>query len=309
MNKNTKLLLFFTAFLFISAGSDSFSLPRFYVDPHDSLLFDGAGISGLQNSFKSGEKNCYIQVKAMRGTVIGEVVKKEIVAACGVNETLYVSKITELKIGDILVEGSQVITSTGSFVGMGIYLSTDERVPSIFSSLYFSLGEESEIKLPHIQDLCGRLEEHPPQREIPVIKGKITYDAKPDAGIKLNTKGKRSTAKHKKTKYSHEVRIDGIDTVDIIRVYEGSVEVSVTDIDPTEQDAVSKQIEKLGEDMQSGKITAEEMAAKMMEFQNYGQKVNELMTPLEVNEGSKCIITKNSRTVEPLGAGDEEDVE
>lgn len=306
MNKITKLLIFFTAFLFISASSVSFSLPRFHFDPHDSLLFDGAGISGFQNSFNPGSNNCYVQVKALKGIVIGEVVKKEIVSACGENETLYVSKITELKIGDILVEGSQVITSTGSQVGLGIYLSTDESQPIKFTSMFLSVGEESEIKVPQIQALCGRLEEHL-QQEIPVIKGKITYDAKPDAGIKLNTKGKRSTAKHKKTKYSHEVRIDGIDTVDIIRVYEGSVEVSINDLDQKEADAVSKQIEKLGEDMQSGKITAEEMAAKMMEFQNYGQKVNELMTPLEVNEGNKCIITKTSRTVEPLGAGDEDD--
>jgi hypothetical protein len=58
--------------------------------------------------------------------------------------------------------------------------------------------------------------------------------------------------------------------------------------------------------MQSGKITAEEMQAKLTEFQNFSKMVNELVTPLIVDAGFKCTVTKNSRVVEPLGAGDED---
>jgi hypothetical protein len=303
MKTNIKLLILFSMFIIFSRYAKADSPMRYVIDPHDSLLFDAGSVS--QNILLAGKKNCYIQVKALKGTVIGEVLQKEIVPACGENETLYTSKIKELKVGDILADGSQIITSTGSDVGIGIYLSTDESEPIKFTSMYLTIGEESEMKLPRIQDLCGRLLEHPPQPEIPVIKGVVTYEDEPDAKPKFKTKGKRSSVKHTKTRYSHEVRIDGIDTIDVIRVYKGAVEVSMENIDIDEED-MTKKMEQLSEDMQSGKLTAEEMQAKMSEFQNFGQMVNELIQPLNVDQGFKCTVTKNSRVVEPLGSGDED---
>jgi hypothetical protein len=241
----------------------------------------------------------------LKGTVIGEVVKEENAIICGQKQTNYKTKITEVKVGDILKEDSKVITSANSEIGIGIYLSTDESEPIKFTSMFLMVGEESEIIVPKIQDLCKRLEEHLPQREIPVIKGVVTYEDEPAAKPKFNTKGKRSSVKHKQTSYSHEVKIDGNDTLDIIRVYEGAVEVTFIKTDSEEDAAMTKEIEKMGEDMQSGKISMEEMQAKMTEFQNYGQNLEQLLTPLDVSEGNKCIITKTSRKVEPLGPGDE----
>ncbi len=308
MIKNIKFLLLLSMLLPMllaaTASANAFSPLKYGIDTHDSLLFDG-GNTMSQKTIVAVKKNCYIQVKALKGTVIGEVIKKEIVPACGVNETLYTSKITELKVGDILAEGSQVLTSLGSDVGIGIYLSTDESEPIKFTSMFLTLGEESEIKLPLINALCGRLEEHLHQPEIPVIKGVVTYEDEPGTKPKFKTKGKRSSVKHTKTRYSHEVKFDGTDTVDVIRVYEGAVEVSMEKIDTDDGD-MTKKMEKLGEDMQSGKLTAEEIQAKMTEFQDYGQKINELIQPLNVDEGFKCTVTKNSRIVEPLGPGDED---
>lgn len=308
INKIKFLLMLF--FLFAVAASVNAYCPlKYTIDPHDSLLFDGDYVPGFLQAVFYGEKNCFVKVGGLKGIVVGEVVTKEIVAACGENETLYVTKNKQLEIGDILVEGSDVVTSVGSWIGLKIFLSTDETFQNTFPSMSLIVGESSEIKVPRIQDLCRRLEEHPP---IPVIKGKVTYENenKEDELTpipKLTTKGKRSTGKHKKTRYSHEVKITESDTVDVIRVYKGAVEVSMLNIEFDEA-GMTKKMEKLSEDMQSGKLTAEEMQTQMAEFQNIGQMINELMQPLNVDEGFKCTVTKNSRIVEPLGAGDEDPV-
>jgi hypothetical protein len=306
MKKNIKYLFIFSILFAVTASVSAYSPLKYTVDPHDSLLFDGDYVPGFQQTIFYGEKNCFVKVGGLKGIVIGEVVKKEIVAACGGNETLYTSKITELKVGDILREDSDILTSVNSWVGLKIFLSTDETFQNTFSSMNIIVGESSEIKVPRIQDLCQRLEEHPP---IPIIKGIVTYENenKDDNELtplpKLTTKGKRSTGKHKKTRYSHEVKITESDTVDVIRVYKGAVEVSMLKIETDEED-MTKKMEKLSEDVLAGKVTAEEMQAKMTEFQNYGQMINELIQPLNVDEGFKCTVTQKSRTVEPLGPDD-----
>jgi hypothetical protein len=43
----------------------------------------------------------------------------------------------------------------------------------------------------------------------------------------------------------------------------------------------------------------------MTEFQTYSKRKLELSKPVIVDEGNKCTVTKISRIVEPLGAGDE----
>lgn len=308
MMKKIKFLFLFSVLFAVTVSVNSYTLTKFTINPHDSLLFD-AGNTISQSTIKAGNKNCFVKVKGMKGIVMGEVLVREIVAACGENETLWVSKHKKLEIGDILVEGTTVLTSKESWVGLGVYLSTDET--SIFPSTSIIVGESSEISVPRISDLCLRLEQQIPQKEIPVIKGIVTYEN--EAGNeeelaplpKLTTKGKRSSGKHKKTRYSHEVRISESDTVDIIRVYKGAVEVTILNID-IDDDDYTKKLEKMNEDMMSGKITPHEMQEKMAEFQNFGLMVNELMQPLNVDEGFKCTVTKNSRVVEPLGAGDED---
>ncbi len=302
-----KFVFLFSLLFAVTASVNAYSPFKFITDPHDSLLFDGGVTSGFNKTLQPLSKKCYVKVRGGRGIVTGEVMEKEIVPACGGFETLWVAKIKVLKIGDILVEGTTVLTTPDSWVGLGIYLSTDEMED--FPSTSIIVGESSEIKVPRISDLCKRLEVQP---TIPVTKGIVTYESetKDEEELapltKITTKGKRSSGKHKKTRYSHEVKITESDTIDIIRVYKGTVEVTMEKIDIDEGD-YTKKLEKFNEDMQSGKITAEEMQAKMTEFQNFGKMINELTQPLNVDEGFKCTVTKNSRVVEPLGAGDEDD--
>jgi len=306
MIKQIKFLFLVSVLFVVTESVNAFSPVNYSIDPHDSLLFDGGVISGFDKTLQPLSKKCYVKVRGGKGIVTGEVMEKEIVPACGGDETLWVAKTKVLKIGDILIEGTTVLTTKDSWIGLGIYLSTDET--DNFPSTSIIVGESSEINVPRIQDLCKRLEVQP---NIPVIKGNVTYESetKDEEELaplpKLKTKGKRSSAKHKKTRYSHEVKFTESDTVDVIRVYKGVVEVTAENLVIDEGD-VTKKMEKLGEDMQSGKLSAEEMQAILTEYQNFGQMVNELATPLNVDEGFKCTVTKNSRVVEPLGVGDED---
>ena len=288
----------------ITAGFSPFPTAFFGSgNPHDSLLFDGGTMPSIDRIGFYEDVQCYTKVMEVTGTVIGKVLKKEIVAACGENETLYTTEERFLKKGDKLMHGSEVVTSVDSKIELGIYM-----METGFSSIYIKVGPESRMTTPDFVASCKvRLKEQEqlPPEEIKVIQGIITYDAPPAAEFKAKTKSKRSSVKHTKTRYSHEVKFNSTDTIDVIRVYEGSVEVTMENID-TNEGEMTKKMEQWGKDMQSGKITAEELQARMTEFQNYGQNLNELMTPLNVDEGFKCTVTKNSRIVEPLGAGDED---
>jgi hypothetical protein len=298
MKNNFKIL--FILFLLITAGENISAIDLFTggINPHDSLLFDGETMPSFNLITYSDDIGCYSRVQEVKGTVIGKVLTKEIVKACGEDETVYTAVERFLKKGDMLMHGSEVTTSVDSRVELGIYM-----METTFNSAYIEIGPESHVTTPSFTTCKVSLSEKP-EEEIKVIEGIITYDAKPDAGIKTKTTGKRSSGKHKKTRYSHEVKIDGIDTVDVIRVYKGSVEVSMENIEPPNEEEMTKNLEKLGEDLQAGKITAEEMQVKMKEFQFYGQNLNELIQPLNVDEGFKCTVTKSTRVVEPLGPGD-----
>jgi hypothetical protein len=303
MIKKIALVVFFPVLFSVTASVNAYTLPNFTIDPHDSLLFDAGTLNSIDPFLFYIDPQCFTRVEEVRGNVIGKVITREIVKACGEDETLYTAVERFLKKGDKLMHGSDVITSVDSKVELRIVL-----MESTFHAVSLKVGPESQITTPSFVIECKvRMKEKEvvPEDEIKVIKGVVTYDAEPDAGFKAVTKGKRSKGKHKKTRYSHEVKITESDTIDIIRVYKGVVEVTMENIEIDESRMTTK-LEKLGEDMQSGKITPEEMQAMLTEYQNFGQNLSDLMTPLEVNEGSKCIITKNSRTVEPLGAGDED---
>ena len=306
MKNKINILFLFIMLLIVTLPSSAVNYFRYTVDPHDSLLFDGESAQPLNIFAFSDNLQCYTRVVEIKGAASGKVLKREIgIFGCGsVVETVYVSVEKFLEKGDMLLPGSEVVTGPASKLSLGMFL-----MESGFNSVYLDVGPSSQITTPNFFTCKVKpveTQEPLPEEKILIIQGTVTYDAEPDAKIKATTKGKRSSVKHTKTRYSHEVKIDGNDTLDIIRVYKGSVEVTFMKTDDSDEEEITKKIEKLGEDMQSGKITAEELQAKMTEFQNYGQNLSERLTPLEVNEGSKCIVTKNSRTVEPLGPGDED---
>jgi len=305
--------LFLLALIFLVANTSSpKGLFETVVDPHDSLLFDGE--NGTSVKTVDVGYDCFVKVGKVKGKVKGRVLNREIFKACGDEyETLFTFVDKEsIKEGDILVEGSYIETPLNGWAELQIYIAGDNVYKAgdvQHPSFPLMIDSWSKVRIPNITQVCDRQVQKlmpPPEVPILVIQGVVTYDQEEGkTPVKMNTTGKRSSSKHTKTKYSHEVKIDGNDTIDIIRVYKGSVEVTFLKIDASEEEAITKDLEKMNEDMEAGKLTMEEMQAKMNEFKSFGDNFTELMTPLNVDEGSKCIVTKNKRIVEPLGAGDE----
>lgn len=331
MIKKIKLVSVFSILFAATVSANAYTPPKLGIDPHDSLLFDGSSKILLNTAPNS--KSCYIKVFHITGKANGKVLKKELAFDCAeIPDTILTSVEKDLVAGEYLVEGTDIKTGPDSKVDVMIMASGSQGERG---AMVLTVGPNSVLTLPMVSSLCTALKtKQPIKGQVKIKNGKVkvmTKEKIPDFKLgeldllnlrddpemtrfeylepmfkkMVESLGKNSSVTHTKTEYSHEVKIDGSDTLDIIRVYEGSVEISMVNID-TDEDEMTKKMEKFGEDMQSGKITAEEMQAKMVEFQNYSQKLSDLMTPLEVNEGSKCIITKNSRTVEPLGTGDED---
>lgn len=302
--KNNIKALFILLLLLFAADTISAKIPvNQWIDPHDSLLFDGEALQSVNLTGFADNLECYTKVVDIKGKATGKVLKREIgIFGCStVIETVYVAVEKFLEKGDLMMPSSEVLSGPASKVELGIYL-----MESGFNSVYLSIGPSSQLTLPSFTSCKVRIVEKEvvPEETITVIKGVVTYEPEKSSQKKVKTVGKRSSVIHTKTRYSHEVLFQENDTVDVIRVYEGSVEVTVTNMDAADNEKMSQEMEKLSEDMLAGKLTAEELQAKMTEFQSFGENLSDLIKPLTVDEGSKCTITKKSRIVEPLGTDD-----
>jgi hypothetical protein len=292
------IILFFASPLVYSQtiGND-----YFYSIGHDSLMIEGYGVSAFDKStLNSG---CHWKIAKMLGTATGKVLKQNIISGCTKQfETLYVATDMTLKDNDMLDEGSLIQTGPDGMVAVAVYQDGDTRHTGSFM---LTVGPSSSVRLCSLEDLCTALKlkrENLEKDRVTVVKGKVSYESEPGTSIKVRTKGKNSSVLHTKTIYTHEVKIDGNDTADVIRVYEGSVEVTYEKTDAMDDEAMTKEMGKLSEDMLAGKLTAEEYMVKMTEFQNYSQNKMSLSKPTIVDEGNKCTVTKSSIKVEPLGS-------
>lgn len=305
MKKN---LFFLVLCAFLAIASDvSFSggKPVLSGGPHDSLLFDGDNSN--PGSYDDGYYPCFWKVVKLKGYAFGTVRKIHIGNMCGTPDTSYLLKDDTLKEGDILSDGTIIETGADGLIAVAVFMKSD---PTRTGRLFMTAHEFALMKIPLLDAICEQLKiewQGELAKKVLIIKGKVTYDSPPSEKSKIRTEGKRSSVKHNKTRYSHEVLIDAGDSIDIVRVYEGAVEVSHILSDFSEQESSAKEMEQLAQDFQAGKITMEEMAKKIEEFQANTGKLSEKMKPFIVDEGYKCILGKSSYRIEPLGTGDEDD--
>jgi len=68
---------------------------------------------------------------------------------------------------------------------------------------------------------------------------------------------------------------------------------------------LAQQMKQLPQDYKDGKITMDELTAKMQEYNDRIKYINEHMNPVKVDPGNKCIITKSMLNVETIESGDE----
>ncbi|NOS85437.1 MAG: hypothetical protein HOP31_09885 [Ignavibacteria bacterium] len=302
-----KKIVFFAVITVLAASfnfSYSGSNPVLTGGPHDSLLFD-AGNSNPGN-YDGGYYPCFWKVVKLKGYAYGTVRKMHIGDMCGQPDTSYIIKDDTLKEGDILSDGTIIETGADGLIAVAVFMKSD---PNRTGRFFMTSHEYSLMKIPLLDVICEQMKiewQGELAQKVLIIKGKVTYDSPPSEKFKMRTEGKRSSVKHNKTRYSHEVLVDAGDSIDIVRVYEGSVEISPIRNDFSEQESKGKEMEQLTQDFQAGKITMDEMAKKIEEFQTNIAKLSESMKPFVVEEGSKCILSSKSYVIEPLGSGDED---
>jgi pyruvate/2-oxoglutarate dehydrogenase complex dihydrolipoamide acyltransferase (E2) component len=181
------------------------------------------------------------------------------------------------------------------------------------------------MQLPSLKDICKALKDKKPGpvEKIKLEKG-VTYieilkDAEKlikDISIKSDEIQKEynpifyhavhTIVRHLMTKFSIEIVQSGSDTIDVIKVYEGSVEVSMQKIaESSDADEMAKKMEQLAQDMQEGKISPEELQRKVMEYKEQMEKEVSDVQPVVIEAGNKCTATKNSLKVEPIEENDD----
>lgn len=292
MIKQIKFLFILSILFAATASVNAYSPLKYTIDPHDSLLFDGESIQNVKSQIID---TCMVLVnlRGVRGKVEGMVARDTIeLLDCITMGKVRKCEWKQLKPADLLCGNDSIVTGPAGYVEL--LIGGNYEYPfgtEIIDSERFVIGPGSVVYPPKCLSNSAVL----------LKKGKLKIKESAESVKKKIIETYRSVIKPKGTEYSVETN----DSTDIIRVYEGTVEVSFLKID-IDDDDMTKKLEKLGEEMQSGKITAEEMQAKLTEFQNFSKMVTELATPLNVDEGFKCTVTKNSRIVEPLGAGDED---
>ena len=274
---------------------------NYYSAGHDSLSIDGSnGSPFTKASFKN---ECFFKVVKVKGLAMGKVLKPKITPGCTKEfETLYVAEDKRLAENDILDEGSFLETGPDGLVAVALFLAGDTKQQGSF---FLTVGPSSQTRIFQLNEFCSALKakrEYREKNRVTVVKGVVTYESVPGSSIQTSTVGKNASVKHTKTLFTHEVTVEGNDTIDVIRVFEGSVEVTYQKNSIADDEAMVALLGKVSEDMLAGKITTEEYVAKMTEWQNYSKNKLALSEPTSVDEGNKCTVRRNSVIVEPLGS-------
>lgn len=272
---NITSLLFFI--LFLTYSNLSYANFPFFSDPHDSLSFDGSG------EINTTAEDCSFEI-----VVIGQVeamVRTKVPSACeDEGEGAYTWTRKAAKTGDIIKAGEEIVTGPGGYVKIilsdGSYMVVDEN--SKFTpdnKICDQLQSRSGLRMGSLWTKIKRL----------VGGGKFEVSAQ------VCAIGVRGT----------EFAVETDANTNVIKVYEGSVEVRPTTVISSIEGKAEK-LEKLAKEFEEGKISLEEYSQKMMEISSEVQKDTELMEII-VEAGNKLTINKDGTITgpEPIGTDDE----
>jgi len=327
------IMLSISFFLFMQAIT--FSMPNLLLGggpgSHDTLILDGESTI-LHSPFDISYLGCEIRVRDAH-CFKGFVLHPKVYTGCGSedNDTVWeVDKEVEIKAGDLLQSNSAVWSfCKNAYATIDIiYKGLDGQKDTLPISMGNG-GGGGGINLPDLYRFCYNLrsKKNAPQDKIELKEGKIflnlgknlqrIYD---DAGRIINDIGKgindaahdikvmtvntvRTITSHNGTQFSVEIVVNGTDTSDVIKVYEGSVTVQLAN--PQIAGDKKAEIEQAGKDLQAGKITMQEFGQKMKEFQKANAEFQDLSKPVTVTEGNKCTATNTSIKIEPIESGDD----
>jgi cell fate (sporulation/competence/biofilm development) regulator YmcA (YheA/YmcA/DUF963 family) len=258
--------------------------------PHDSLIFDGSN-----TTYKTGE-DCDLIVKMLKGTARGMKMVRKISTICGEKDTVKKYIFGPLILGDKIKPGETIETASDGFVGIG--LDFIDQPGSI------TMSSSSVIKI--TQDVCKDIK-NIPGAIIEVLKfigegGKVYIEM--EKGSKYNEVIKQipvinSLVSFKGTKFSIENTTENGEKTDIIKAYDGTVEIQFINRSQQYEEAGQKMVE-LGNKMQEGKITVQEYLTKVEDY----NKLIAGLVPVKIEPGNMCMVTSTTITVAPISSDD-----
>jgi hypothetical protein len=254
---------------------------------HDSLLFDGESQIKDVQSFYAGE--CSVKIKYASGKNNGVKHAQNVMTDCSgkVLDTLNVSVNGQLKKDDILYLGEEVSTGDDGVVEIELWDgSTIRMAPNTTIKITREFCETGNIFL-----IGGKI-----WNKIKKLIGGAKFEVSFGPDENEWVVGVRGT----------EFAIEVMDSKYLIKVYESAVEVTPRGSGDTKgiEDA-GKEIEKLTEDLQNGKITPEEFTKKSQEYSNSMQeKSNDMTKSVVVETGYTVTVTDKISTSEQIPSSD-----
>ncbi len=253
---------------------------------YDSLLFDGEN-GNQYNLLNTSDGKCKIKVQDVFGDATGTFMVDTVFETCGEKHTDKVRKTGPLKRGVELIPGYEITTGGEGYKGKSGHLYSN--------ILMLDLGPSAVMLGRRTSAIVGS-----------------------DCEIKLNTGSAlvsgdheiitpRTIITHKQTKYSVESVPDGSDTMDIVKVFEGSVKVNPhTNTDSSvahfkKIGDMQTEMAKLNDDLINKRITVDEYKAKITELNNEMKtSENSLSKEVDVNAGYQCTVDHTGKISDPV---------
>jgi len=240
--KKIIIILFLAALPAVTVFSES--------NPHDSLLFDGANSVQTETFYSKSLKDCEFRVTYVKGNVIGTIKKTTVYESCGVLDSIFEFENGALKKSSIITGGEPV--KTGPESTAKIELPDGSEIV---------LGPNTDYTLPI--SACDLLKKSFLER------GSIWSRVKKlIGGGKFEVSTERAGIGVRGTEYTVEIIEENGIKYDIIKVYEGSVEVTLKETEAPDNEDKGDKNEKLTEDYKAGKITFEEFFKGLKEAEN-----------------------------------------
>lgn len=288
-----KITLAVSLILFIvSSGlySQSKSGTGFISGGHDSLLFDGANGNTFMDKSPCG---CRIRIAAVGGKKVhARICEKQVDETCGQYDTFYVKVRRGIVSWDSdILDGDTIYTDDSPGSWIDLQLDDGKRL---------LMGRNSSMVV------TGNCQNNP---EVTLHYGRLFLDlSKGNKDNFIMTRTINGQIINTGTRYSVQSILDGNNTIDIVRVYDGSVtfqpnmqnETNKKETEKYAKDASDKAalLQKLTEDYQSGKITLKEYTDKLKEIMA-GPEI-EIMKTVTVEAGYESRINGSGNPTEPV---------
>lgn len=221
-----------------------------YSAGYDSLLFDGESNARTETFYSISGNDCEYRVTYVKGTATGKIKKMQIFDVCGVRkDTIYeyvngaIEKYSVIKGGEII--------KTGPESKVKIELSDGSEI---------LLGPNTNFTLP--VNICDNI------KTAPLFLGSVWIKLKKlIGGSKFEVSTEIGWSGVRGTEFSVEIIEENGIRYDVTKVYEGSVEVKLVGTGNINSiDEAAKELDKLQEDYNNGKVTMEEYMKKTQEY-------------------------------------------